>query len=263
MKQFGFPIPRWRYGLGLIVACCLWANFPQHVHAADADAMIKAFVKSVQNDASLDDDDKQRIQETVKRLSRDERGKRMVITEGLRTGWKAFDQANRDLGNERYADAVKKLTPLMDSRNRFLAAASRFLLARVYVMEERFEDALPLLTDLIENRAKDSMQIGDAMYAKATVQIQMLERKAAEETLQAFLDKFPDAPARMRKAAMNQLDDLANVDFGSLADIGDRMDVSRRQLVKADSGKKTQNVQDEVVAMLSELIDEMEKKGGT
>ena len=41
------------------------------------------------------------------------------------------------------------------------------------------------------------------------------------------------------------------------------MDVSRRQLVKADSGKKTQNVQDEVVAMLSELIDEMEKKGGT
>ena len=263
-RASGFLPQDWRTAIGLaVLAASVLIPIGRPVHAADAQATIDEFVASLKDDDSIDGKKREQILETVKRLQRDPRAQRMIITEALRTGWKDFDAANRDLGNERYEEAIKKLTPLVDARNRFLAAGARFLLARVYVMDERLEDAIELLQDLVDNRSKDGLLTADAMYTKALVEVRLLERDTAKESLQAFIDNFPDAPNRMRDAALRQLDDLENVDFGSLQDIHDRMDVSRRRLLKAESGKKTQKVQNEVVAMLSELIDEMEKKGGT
>jgi tetratricopeptide (TPR) repeat protein len=125
---------------------------------------------------------------------------------------------------------------------------------------ERYEDALPLLTDLLEKRADKTVLTGDATFLLGTCQARMLARKEAVESFTRYLDQNPSAPERMRIAAWRQCEALKQLEEGTMADVYDRMDFSRRHLNLEKSGTDTQEQQETIVAMLTKLIKEAEDR---
>ncbi len=165
---------------------------------------------------------------------------------------------HRDTGT-----AVEKLRILASSTDPFLAAESLFSLARHYVASEHFEQALPLLHKLTGDMSDQTLREAEALLLRGIVQTGMLQRQEAIESFTRFLDENPNAPARLRAVAAGHLDLLEELELGSIGDIHEQMKFSRRRLSNEDSGKRTQEVQEDIVAMLNSIIEELEKKGGT
>ena len=133
---------------------------------------------------------------------------------------------------------------------------------RAYSMQQRHDEALGLLQDLDAKYRNETVNRAEVVYLTAVAEAQLLQREEAIGTLKRFLEQFPDASRRLRDAAITQLEKLEEIDFSLLDDVHDKMSFSLRQLTKQNSGQQTQQVQENVVALLSELISEIEKKGG-
>jgi len=133
---------------------------------------------------------------------------------------------------------------------------------RAYSMQQRHDEALGLLQDLAANYRNDTLQMPEIVYLTAVSEARLLQREEALGTLEGVLQQYPEASRRLRDAAIAQLEKLQEIDFSLLDDVHDKMSFSLRQLTKQDSGPQTQRVQENVVALLTELISEIERKGG-
>jgi hypothetical protein len=156
--------------------------------------------------------------------------------------------------------ALSILRPWIESKDVFVAADASFFLARALVNVERYEDALPLLDALSAQSIPVTLHRGAAMYFLGVTHAKLLENQKAVEALSYFLQNYPDAPERLRVSAWRQIQELAAIEEGQLADAHQRMDFSRRKLDQEDSGSTTQGQQDKIVAILAKLIREQEKK---
>lgn len=168
----------------------------------------------------------------------------------------------RALADEEFATAREKFRPLVESPNPFLSADARFLVARTFVAEERHEDALAQLVDLLDQHGDDTVRQGEAWFLRGQAAAAVLNRSQARRALKRFLRNYPEASQRDRNRAETLLADLEEAEFDLLTDIHAKMDYSRRRLHLTDTGRQTQEVQENVVALLTELIDELEKKCG-
>ncbi len=139
----------------------------------------------------------------------------------------------------------------------------QLLLARAHISKNDHEQALPLLAAVIEKHSGHSLRVGEALLLRGICELQGLQRRKAGASFSEFLERYPDAPPRMLATARQNLLLLEGLELGSLDDIHSQIEYSRRRLSLEDSGAKTQNVQDDVVAMLTSMIEEIEKKGGT
>ena len=251
-----------RMGISIVVACVM--AFP--VIAADNtthEQVVDAFVESLVKNKDLEDLDRKRALEAVDSLRRDQRARGTEINEGLRLAYPEFGKALAALGDERFEDATQTLDSLMNRKDPFLVAAATMFQARSYAMQHRHDEALGLLQDLAANHQQFTVNMPEVVFLTGSTEAQLLQRKEAIATFQRFLEEYPDAAPRLRNAAIAHLEKLEQIDFSLLDDVHDKMNFSHRQLAKMDSGERTQRVQDDVVALLSELIDEIEKKGGS
>jgi hypothetical protein len=66
--------------------------------------------------------------------------------------------------------------------------------------------------------------------------------------------------ATIRTQALLALDFLQNFEEGSLSDVAEHMDFSRRRLDFSDAGENTQGKQEKIIAMLDELIKKAEEQ---
>ena len=64
----------------------------------------------------------------------------------------------------------------------------------------------------------------------------------------------------MQVAAWHELELLRAIEEGTLTDVQDRMDFSRRRLAIEETGEDTQEEQDKIVAMLEKLIEQAEQQ---
>ncbi len=184
----------------------------------------------------------------------------MAVTEGLCDLYPDYRQTLEMLGDEDLEPAVQSLTELAKSGDPYLAADATFYLARTKMLQEQYEDALPLLTELTGKMAGKSVQIGNATYLLAVSQARMLQRQEAIASFDKYLKEYPNAPERMRIGATRQLQQMQFVEEGSLDDVWERMDFSRRHLKLTRTGDKTQEEQDKIIAMLDQLIKKAEEK---
>lgn len=233
------------------------------LRAADADRAAKVldgFVQSCRENESLSDQQRQQALETVASLRSDADFRDAAIAEALRVLSPEFAQALEALGEENLPPAVEALRRLAESDDRYLAAESTFFLTRAYLMEERFEEALPLLTRLAGEWADWSLHAGEALFLRGIAESRLLKRKDAIATLETFLKEYPDAPERMRVGAWRHKELLQLIEDGSISDVQEHMEFSRRRLTLADSGKTTQKIQDDIIEMLNKLIKEAEEQ---
>ncbi len=221
--------------------------------------VIDSFIASLDSNPQLSDENREKVVATVKELRDDEYNRTLSITEGLREIYPDFRTALESMGEEDLTPAITALSKLSKSEDPFLATEATFYLAQAYSFAEQYETAMPILKDLV-NKPDATVQVGDATFLLGVAQARTLRRKDAIETLHKFEKENPNAPERMRIAAWRQREQLQMLEDGSLADVYDRMDFSRRHLILENSGKEPQTEQEKIVAMLTKLIKQAEEQ---
>jgi len=246
--------------LALVVAIALPVTGVFAGSAEKENKVIDKFLKSVESNDQLDDEKRQQIAKMVNELRDDEYNRPLAIMEGLREVYAEFRSALEAMGGEDLNPAINALNKLTKSEDPFLATESSFYLAQAYSFVERYEDAIPILKKIIDAEEANTVQTGDATFLLGVSQSRTLNRKDAIATLTRFIDENPNAPERLRIGAWRQREQLKMLEEGTMADVYDRMDFSRRRLMQEASGKQTQEQQDKIIAMLAKLIKQAEEK---
>jgi len=222
--------------------------------------IVDGFIDAVKGNKELPSDQAQRAVDAASALKTEDDGRPIAITEGLREIYPAFAEALKAVSEENLAAAGTALADLTKSPDPYLAADASYFAARVKLLQERYEDALPLLDSIGEKFADKSMRSGEALFLKGVAQAQMLKRKDAIASLERYIEENPNAPERMKIGAWRQLEQLKLVEDGTLSDVFAKMEFSRRRLALEDSGKPTQEEQKKIVSILDQLIKEAEEK---
>ena len=244
---------------GLAVLMMLAGSLAQ---AATNDSHTEKVLASFQNHiASLDSvaqEKKAEVTTLVERLAKDESPD--VLTEALLQLYPSYSKAVESSDNDNVDSAVQLLSPLADADDKFLAADASFYLARTLMNNERFEEAMPRLEQLIGDLAQYTAHKGSAHYFIGVAQAGLLKNDDAIESLMQFLQFNPHAPERLRVSAWRQVQLLQSIEEGKLDDVYQRMDYSRRRLELVETDEVTQIEQDKIVKMLTKMIKEEEKK---
>lgn len=239
----------------VLVTATIFARSPE----ADTK-IIDGFIAALKENKDLSPEVVQKAIEATEALKKDEEARPLAITEGLREAYPAYREALNALAEEKLADATAALDGMLTAKDPYLAAEANYFLARVRLLEERYEHALPLLESLETKFAEKTVRSGEALFLKGVAQGQTLHREEATKTLQRFLDEYPTAPERMRIGAWRQMEQLKLIQEGKLTDAQFRMDFSRRRLSLEDAGEETQREQKKIVSILETLIKEAEDR---
>lgn len=246
-----------------MVCTALLAALVSPLSAADrvpAVQTIDAFIAAVKANKDLPADKVAAALSAVEELKADPPSHSAAITVGLRELNEEYGDALVELADENLDAAVPKLEKLAKSEDLYLSTDATFFLARAYMLTERFEEALPLLAKVQKDQLQYTVQHADTAFLLGLCQARLMQRKEAMATFSKFEQEFPDAPERMRIGAWRMLQQLQLVQDGTIIDVQDRMDFSRRKLALKDPGKKTQEEQKKIVDILAKLIKEAEDK---
>jgi tetratricopeptide (TPR) repeat protein len=227
--------------------------------AADTNQVLDAFTAAVEK-SSATGDQKRIVAELVKQLRQTPEDRAAAITESLRVLYPDYKEALTALGNDNLGAAIVGLTKLRDASDPFLAADATFYLGRAYLLDERFEDSLPLLADLEGKWADKTATGAEVLFLRGVAEVALLRHKEATATLEKFLTTYPEAPERMRVGAFRQLEQLKLFQEGTLSDVHLRMEFSRRKLSLEDTGTETRQQQDKIIEILAKLIKEAEER---
>src|SRR5262249_6652793 len=141
------------------------------------------------------------VGELIRQLRQTPEDRAAAITESLRLLYPEFKATLTALGEDNLGAAIVGLMQLRESADAYLAAGASFYLARAYLLDERFEDALPLLSELQSKWADKTASGGEVLFLRGVAEVALLRHKEATETLQTFLTDYPAAPERMRVGA--------------------------------------------------------------
>ena len=184
-----------------------------------------------------------------------------AMTKALTNLYPAFGKSLAAFADEEFDKAIPSLMELAKSPDAYLAAHAEFYLARAYMTQENFEAAIALFDKLAGPAKFDkTLSAGEALFYKGICQDKLLDRNDAIVSLATYLRQNPDAPERLWVAASHRVEELKFLVEGSLFDVTERMDFSRRHLDLKWSGDPTQKEQGNIIAMLEKLIKEAEEK---
>jgi tetratricopeptide (TPR) repeat protein len=226
----------------------------------DVNGVLDGLAAAVENSTTATADQKRIVAELVTQLRQAPEDRAAAITESLRLLYPDFKDALAALGKDNLGAAIVGLTKLRESADPYLAADASFFLGRAWLLDERFEDALPLLADLEGKWADKTANGGEVLFLRGVAEVALLRHQEAMDTLQRFLTEYPDAPERMRVGAFRQLEQLKLFQEGTLSDVHLRMDFSRRKLTLEDTGTDTRQQQDRIIEILAKLIKEAEER---
>jgi tetratricopeptide (TPR) repeat protein len=227
--------------------------------AADPNKVLDEFAAAV-NKSEATAEQKRVVGELVKELRQTPEDRTAAITESLRVLHPQYKEALAALGEDNLGAAIVGLAKLRESADPYLAADATYFLARAYLLDERFEDSLPLLSDLEGKWADKTATLSEVTFLRGVAEVALLRHKEAMATLEKFLANYPDAPERMRVGAFRQLEQLKLFQEGTLSDVHLRMEFSRRKLSLEDTGVETRQQQDKIIDILAKLIKEAEER---
>ena len=245
----------------LLIACLLWAIgcsiFCGVLGAEDRLNLIRAFQAHIADNRTFSDDQKQMATKRLNALVADDPNSAELIAdvlvelnEDFATGFASFRSGS-------FGEAIVRLKMSNDSEDPYVSGESKFYLATSYVLEDDHESALPLLSAA---NFKKTPHTADALFLLGVCQKNLLQHPEALQTFTDFLRNYPSASDRQRNAAFMQIEQLLQIEAGSLADIYQKMEFSRRRLARARANEPTQTQQKEAVAILDQLIKVAEEK---
>ena len=231
-----------------------------YAHAERAEEILDEFLSNVQQAETLDDNGKEKIQNMVETLRVDEDIQDTIITEALRAMYPDFNQAVRGLADIDTEGAMRNLMNLTQSEVPYLAADATFFLARGYIQAEEYESALPLLRMMNSKYRSQTLRQAESLFFQGSAELETLDRAAALKTLRKFRTQRVNPSRRVQAEIERMIVQLETYQEGSLPDVADHMDFSRRKLGIEDPGVQTQEIQDKIVNMLDLLIAQAEQQ---
>lgn len=176
------------------------------------------------------------------------------ISKDYATALTAYESGDTD-------NAITSLSGLKESDDAFLRTAARHLLVRCFLENEDHENAYSLLTSERDDPGSaPTLHQAETFFLKGICEAKLLMREEAMESFAEFMRTYPDAPERLRVTAWRQLETLALVEEGSLVDVYQKMEYSRRRLAKARTNGPTQTQQNATIDILDKLIEEAEER---
>lgn len=250
----------WFLGTNCLVLACSFLALAEDAKPAAPAAVVDGFLKTLPEIKDLPESKAAEVAEAVKALAADPDGQAIAITEALRELSPEFRAGLLALGEEDLPAAIKAFTPLRRHDNAYLAAEATYFLARAHLLNERYEDTLPLLAELNGKLANKTVRAGESIFLTGVAEAQLLHHQKAIDALKTFIAEYPTAPERMRVGAFRQLEALKLFEEGTLTDAQLRMEFSRRKLAIEDTGKETREQQDKIIQILAKLIKEAEER---
>lgn len=198
------------------------------------------------------------ILEKVAELISEETTDPGALTGILRQLHPEFAKALEAASNAESEEGIKLLQELAKSENPYLAAESSYYLGRTLMSRQRNEEALPIFIKIQDDYFDESLRIGESIFYQGVCESHTLQRDAASISLNDFVDLYPDAPERLLAEANDIINRIEFVLDGSIDDVADHMDFATTKLDLVETGERTQEVHDDIIAMLDELIEQAE-----
>ena len=151
-----------------------------------------------------------------------------------------------------------------------LEAHARYHLGRAFLDRDDPEHALAILGPFVERCLGQSALDAEACYFLAHALVQVPDPERAKLALQTFLASYSgrgtgEAPERYLASAKQMLAELEGQADNPLHGIADTMKNCERHIKRTDTGKETQDKQQQVLTKLEEIIkmlEEQEKQSG-
>ena len=129
--------------------------------------------------------------------------------------------------------------------------------ARWLTQHRHYDEALPVLEQLSPDDVVDPAGL---LFYRALCQSELLKRREALETLTLLLVNTTDVPSRFRVVAEMLKKELAARKDDGMQQVAALMKDVNRRLDLGDSGKQTQGQEDEVIAALDKLLEELDQQ---
>lgn len=173
-----------------------------------------------------------------------------------------YRQADDLLQEERYAAAGDAFARLMTSPDKYLAGYATYRFGLCEMNRERYEEAAAVFTKVLNEYGRIvGCDVGAAFY-RAVCLGQNRDKDQAIVAAQRFLDDYPDAPERYRKAMEQMKAELVQEWESPLYDLAGRMNHVASKIKGGDTGEATQSKQKEIVSIIEELIKKAEQQEG-
>ena len=175
-----------------------------------------------------------------------------LLSKEFRSGLEAFNE-------DRYVDCSGRMGPLTQSLDPYLAANAAVYEIKALVAADDLEQAeskiaaLLALPRRVEQYTHSATEIH---YLKGYCELGNLKYAEATRSLLAMLERFQDAPQRLRVTAQQMLDELRQRVPDSLDDVTDLMNYATRRLASSDTGQRVQDRQGRAIQILDKLIEE-------
>ena len=177
----------------------------------------------------------------------------------LRTVFPAYDAAVKQVEAGDPRGAVTLGTLLGEVKEPHVVAHTRYHLGRLFLDVDDPESATEVFGDYLKQSRNRTPLDGEVVFFYGTALAGIPEREAAARVLSEFLLLFKDAPERYRASAEQLV-----AEFGGktnpLHDIADVMKGVERRIKKTNTGEDTQQRQEDVIAQLQKIIEQIEEQ---
>jgi hypothetical protein len=133
----------------------------------------------------------------------------------------------------------------------------RLLLGRWLAQQRMYDEALTQIAELTPEQVVDPATL---LFYQSVCHHRLLNAEPGLKTIRRLLDDVDQQPQRYVALATLMYDDLQALKEDSLDHISRRMDDIGRRLDLGRAGPKVRKVEDDVIASLDKLIEEMEKQ---
>jgi hypothetical protein len=133
----------------------------------------------------------------------------------------------------------------------------RLLLGRWFSQERLYEESLAQLGDLTPEQVVDPASL---LFYQGVAHHRLLQKEPGLKTIRRLLDDVEGQPQRYVSVAGMMYEDLKALKDDSLDHVSRLMDDVNRRLDLGRTGPKVRKVEDDIVASLDKLIEEMEKQ---
>lgn len=188
---------------------------------------------------------------------------RKTINSSLAVLSPAFKTGLDHLFEDRFKEAAAMLEKLAGGSDPFLAVAAADLATSALVELDEIDRCRQMLTGVFEAHEpidRYTPAPEGLRFMVAYCQVHDLEYAAAFESLESFLETYPDAPERLRTSAVQMLTELARRAPGQLGDVFDLLRYAQRKISHGEVGRPVVKRQKEAIELLDALIEEAEQQ---
>ncbi|MBL8820235.1 MAG: hypothetical protein JNL58_29700 [Planctomyces sp.] len=154
--------------------------------------------------------------------------------------------------------AALKLPSLDGPRDdKFYDMCVRLYLGRWLAQHRYFDEGLEQLDALSPDQNIDPAGL---LFYRAVCQKSLLKREAAEDSLTLLLNNVVDVPVRFRAVAEIMQNELRDQNPEGLGEVSRVMSDVQRRLDLGNSGRKVQDQEQQVIALLDKLLEDMEQQ---